>query len=175
MNGYSSGFNPSTMKYKVFDISSKTRYIMQLNPNNGLSTREVSQRFVEFKIFTLGCGSDAGSWRKIDHSYPCDRQLYVLASERVCTDGVVHWRHRLFHHEIFSFIRRSTIEAPSPARSLRISSHETNQRMSSINGSLISGGIKLICGYQNRIDVTRFAWKERSCLWPVDNFRTGLI
>ncbi|KAJ6431586.1 hypothetical protein OIU84_018966 [Salix udensis] len=103
----------------------------------GLSTGEVSQRFVEFGIFTLGCGSGsgAGSWRRIDPSYPCDRQLYVLSSERVCADGVIRWRHRLFHQEIFSCIRPSTIEVPSPTRSLGISSHETNQRMSCTNGS----------------------------------------
>ncbi|CAK7326913.1 unnamed protein product [Dovyalis caffra] len=164
---YSFGFNPSTLEYKVLNICSINRYTLQLNPNNGLSTREVSQRMVEFEIFTLGSGSRAGSWIKIDPSYPCVRdQLLGLSSDSVCVGGVIQWRHRLFDQEIFLAFDLPTVEG-----------------CLALMGHVISGSNR------NKIDLWMLedrrnqAWvKERiifplhsPCLWPVGSFRTGMI
>ncbi|KAJ6374269.1 hypothetical protein OIU78_029890 [Salix suchowensis] len=97
---YSFGFNSTTGDYKVLNICCITGYKLQVNPINGLSTREVSRKTVEFEIFTIGCDRGAGSWRKIDPGYPYDQELYGLTSESVCADGVIHWRHRLLDQEI---------------------------------------------------------------------------
>ncbi|KAJ6689465.1 hypothetical protein OIU85_005831 [Salix viminalis] len=115
---------------KKFEVEGITGYKLQVNPINGLFTREVSRKTVEFEIFTIGCDRGAGSWRKIDPGYPYDQELYGLTSESVCADGVIHWRHRLFDQEIFARIRPSTGEVPnhqSPKRSITISTHETSQ------------------------------------------------
>lgn len=183
---YSFGFNSSTRDYKVVNICSITRYKLQVNPNNGLSTREVSQRTVEFEIFTIGCGRGAGSWRKIDPGNPYDQELHGLSSESVCADGVIHWRHRVFDQEILLAFdlkqeKFQIIQVPKEALEFHL--------MKQVKGCLVLMG-HVISGYnRNKIalwileDRLNQIWMKENvvfpshspCLWPVGSFKTGLI
>ncbi|KAJ6689460.1 hypothetical protein OIU85_005826 [Salix viminalis] len=183
---YSFGFNSSTGDYKVLNICSITGYKLQVNPINGLFTREVSRKTVEFEIFTIGCDRGAGSWRKIDPGYPYDQELYGLTSESVCADGVIHWRHRLFDQEIllaFDLQQEKFQIIKVPKEALRF------QLMKQVKGCLVLMG-HVTSGYnRNKIDLWILedrrdqVWMKEtvlfpsysSCLWPVGSFKTGLI
>ncbi|KAJ6689462.1 hypothetical protein OIU85_005828, partial [Salix viminalis] len=172
--------------YKVLNICSITGYKLQVNPINGLFTREVSRKTVEFEIFTIGCDRGAGSWRKIDPGYPYDQELYGLTSESVCADGVIHWRHRLFDQEIllaFDLQQEKFQIIKVPKEALRF------QLMKQVKGCLVLMG-HVTSGYnRNKIDLWILedrrdqVWMKEtvlfpsysSCLWPVGSFKTGLI
>ncbi|KAJ6411744.1 hypothetical protein OIU84_008343 [Salix udensis] len=183
---YSFGFNSTTGDYKVLNICCITGYKLQVNPINGLSTREVSRKTVEFEIFTIGCDRGAGSWRKIDPGYPYDQELYGLTSESVCADGVIHWRHRLLDQEILLAFdlqqeKFQIIQVPKEALGFQL--------MKQVKGCLVLMG-HVTSGYnRNKIDLWILedrrdqVWMKETvlfpsyspCLWPVGSFKTGLI